>query len=669
MHFSLALPPFFVSISLRFLAAPLHIVPSSFFYTLLFHLHFVVLPYHKANKQTVQIVCAHFKKKKKKTALISLLSRISLFYTLYFFKLIITKKIEKKRFFLLFFSMTKFDKLIESYTITLSSNGLLALSSLWLLFYSILQLFKLWSQGSKLSNRKRVFLSVNALLLLRCVSFTLSLWPSLSSSWFYPVYRLCYLAPLSLLFRASSWLLLNWFELFQKEKLRKKLPRLVRRLSSGELTPVQRRRKGYVQQKSLKITHEKFNSAMSIVVCVLWLMDCVNWLWRGEQDWGYSMPSFAEAVLALCCMASLCVMCEYAFRRLASIALAAHASASDDASKSSKLKRHSVLTVSLSLSALLHMATVLLLYAVQPEAAAWWHAALRTLELLHCALLISMLRSPSLSLKAPFPDEPKNITQDWLTSVLRENGHIRSSTTVVAFWSENLKGGCHFKVSRVNLRYSVEKADDPCKTVVVKLLYWDKPLLERLWLHAKYRLNWDDREVMYLQSYRIEARFYKRQVNEEQRGLKVPDVYYNLEDCFNNRFSMVCQDLSALDDGQPNGYSRAYCELALSRLAEFHAGHWGIERPDPRTEPDAPEHGWHQAGYWTGDKREANKQKVRSCWKDCLINFPQLRWRQSCAQLGTQLLDMLDYVAEQFRLAETKPYRTLCHGDFKISSM
>src|SRR3989338_2073201 len=64
------------------------------------------------------------------------------------------------------------------------------------------------------------------------------------------VSRILYLFPLSQVFRSSAWLLLNWFELYQKEKLRKKLPR---GKMSGELyiSPKERRAKAHQRQKEL----------------------------------------------------------------------------------------------------------------------------------------------------------------------------------------------------------------------------------------------------------------------------------------------------------------------------------------------------------------------------------------------------------------------------------
>lgn len=587
------------------------------------------------------------------------------------------------------------DPLMFPYDLQISLHSFLGFGSALLLGYSVSQICKLWLAGSKISNRKRVFLSIMMLLFVRFVWFCLSgfEWFKLSSRAsvvgeggilvyiFYLsslVMRFLYLYPLALVFRASCWLLLNWFELYHKEKLRKKLPRLIRRTSSGEIntSPKERRSKAHQRQKDLNRLSKRLvtiiNAVAVIAGMIWWLGACFHDLldqsslfseWLAYSSSG-TLPPVVETLVALCCFGCLLYICHTSFLRLANLLLAR-------ASHSYKLKRHNLLTLGLSLSALIYFFVIVLFFIIGPSADSEpsqfgrYHLYMRVWELLHCALVLRLLGSPSLSLKAPFPAETKAITQDWLTSVLHENGHLRRGVSVAAFWSENLKGGCHFKVSRVNLRYSKEKSGAP-KTVVVKVLYWDKPILERLLLLFKYLLKFeDDREVMYLKSYQMEHRFYKRQVHDAEHGLKIPQIYYNLEDVFNNRFGMVCQDLSALEDGQPHGFNVSDCEIFLQHLAQFHAAHWGAEEGDDQEQF----RGWNEAGYWTGDKREATKNKVAEGWVDCWSNFPDLNLKTEYPHLGQMLLDRLDFVRAEFLKSRAREYRTLCHGDFKISNL
>lgn len=664
------------------------------------------------------------------------------------------------------------DPLLASFDLQISSHSFLGVCSLLLLIYSLMQIGRLWLAGSKISNRKRVFIQIMLLLFVRFLWFFLanlgfttvfprpfldavatifsstpldhnhldspssSIFPSLpwTSGWLMPLFsalfmRFLYLYPLTLIFQASCWLLLNWFELFQKEKLRKKLPRLIRSKALADPNAPRQhssrkleRSAAHQRQKDLNRLCVNFVVLINSAACLAGLLWCLaslplfdtqgvasHWLTAASL---LRVPSLIEASLALVCSLCLLYLCDASFRRLADLLLAS-------STHSSKLKRHNLLTIGLSISAMLYFASIVILFissilvsvllpsssssssslfssssssgsSSSPSApsssassssystthsslpfdapldqAARYHLLMRLFELLHCALVLRLLGSPSLSLKAPFPSETKAITQEWLTSVLQENGHLSRGLSVMAFWSENLKGGCHYKVSRVNLRYSKARTAAP-KTVVVKILYWNKPILERIFLHIKWLWEMEqDREVMYLKSYQMEHRFYKRQVYTAECGLKVPQVYYNLEDVFNTRFGMVCQDLSALEDGQPNGFNLADCETFMQHLAQFHAAHWGS---DDQSNPDGF-YGWPEAGYWTGDKREATKTKVADAWVDCCSNFPELQLRAGYPMLGQMLLERLAFVREEFDKAETPEYRTLCHGDFKISNL
>ncbi len=52
------------------------------------------------------------------------------------------------------------------------------------------------------------------------------------------------------------------------------------------------------------------------------------------------------------------------------------------------------------------------------------------------------------------------------------------------FDGETLRGGCHFKVSKVSLQYNHSNENAP-KTLVVKFLFWEKPYYEKVVLYLK----------------------------------------------------------------------------------------------------------------------------------------------------------------------------------------
>jgi thiamine kinase-like enzyme len=469
------------------------------------------------------------------------------------------------------------------------------------------------------------------------------------------------------------------FQLYQKEKLRKKMqPRLQ---SAEETTPKQRRKKSERRETQLNTLRSVLSVLVQAVtfshVYTRWYND--NTLQAtdsigsggtvvGSNATDSSSPSDAvawvvnlppEVLISTVCCVCLLVLSFVAFRWLANLNSAKN-------SDSFKLKQHTVLTLLLSASLFCYYLLILICYIqnfyADPEASGLIHVhtLLRIYEVFHSVLILIILASPSLSLKAQFPSNSREITQDWLTSVLRDNGTIKSTTTVVAFSTETLRGGCHFKVSRVSMRYSVEKADDPHKTIVVKLLSWDKPIWERVVLFFQLQLGSLEREALYLRSYQIESLFYKHQT-EDLQGLLIPEIYYNLQDCFNHRFGMVLQDLSTLEDGQPLGFSRLDAELCLSHLARFHASNWH-QRSLSFT-------GWDIAGYWTGDKREGSKRKAGSSWDAAVANFPSLKLNERFPRMGALLAARLDWLEKQFDQLMAPEYTTLCHGDYKITNL
>ena len=169
-----------------------------------------------------------------------------------------------------------------------------------------------------------------------------------------------------------------------------------------------------------------------------------------------------------------------------------------------------------------------------------------------------------------------------------------------------------------------------------------------------------DKEAMYLTSYRIESHFYKGQF-DFLRGFHTAETYYNLEDVFNNRFGMVLQDLSKNVDGQPHGFTFEDSKRILKSLAEFHA--YNFHKKQQMII------GWKFAGYWTGNKREATKHTVDDSWEKVLNNFPEMnQLKEKYPDLGVKLKEKLTYLEQEFYDLSSK-YKTLCHGDFKISNL
>jgi len=175
---------------------------------------------------------------------------------------------------------------------------------------------------------------------------------------------------------------------------------------------------------------------------------------------------------------------------------------------------------------------------------------------------------------------------------------------------------------------------------------------------------------MNLKSYHAEGAFYKSDLVEKLRGIKAPQVFFNTDDVFNNRFGMIQQDLSMFEDGQPYGFGLKDAELSLKCLAAFHASNWG------RPKPDRNFVGWDVAAYWTEDT-ECKKEKVGEKWPFAVANFPDLLMQDLYGDLGGRILAKLSWLRHQLRNSMAVPYpdsdtqsgRTMCHGDYKISNM
>ena len=252
------------------------------------------------------------------------------------------------------------------------------------------------------------------------------------------------------------------------------------------------------------------------------------------------------------------------------------------------------------------------------------------------------------------------------------------------------------------------------KTYVVKILSWKTSVWERMvismrMIGGKYLAN---RETLYLESYQNETRFYT-QIAPLVQGIKIPKVYYNFEDCFNNKFGFVLQDaqfscdplppLSPLPinnnnnnykkkngergleehnnnnnnhhhqeghiqtnhqsiDGQPNGFTESQTINLMIQLARFHSPFW--DQPKYLNKYKTMENG----GYWTGEKLMIEKRNIAADWMTAVDNYsPHLSISPSARQhLGRRLSDNLDLIQSQCSLMSPL---TFLHGDYKISNL
>eukprot|EP00008_Paramoeba_atlantica_P015662 CAMPEP_0201479234 /NCGR_PEP_ID=MMETSP0151_2-20130828/3939_1 /ASSEMBLY_ACC=CAM_ASM_000257 /TAXON_ID=200890 /ORGANISM="Paramoeba atlantica, Strain 621/1 / CCAP 1560/9" /LENGTH=680 /DNA_ID=CAMNT_0047860613 /DNA_START=455 /DNA_END=2494 /DNA_ORIENTATION=- len=530
-----------------------------------------------------------------------------------------------------------------------------------------------------------------------------------------------YYWPFILIHHAVSQLVLNWFQLYQKEKLRRKLeivnlpptPSILKQQLKKKIKKKKLRSESKSSQSSSapesdlvpipsprpppfdplaalkksrhrEKTLDKINTASVVLVYgTLFgaILSHLNFLastdyLRSLAPSGFpSIPMLVvptEVVISTVEIFTLFWLAYTTFRILANLKKA-------KSSNILKLVRHSKTTVNLLVACVFYYLAVIFLcglrlYAMGSSSvesqspcdhlgslAIFQHFLLRSMELLFIFSSIRSLKSGSLSLRPQFPRNHKFITKKWLQDVLRENGTIPMHAKLAGFKVKKLQGGCHYKCSRVKLFYNDRVPGAP-DTVVVKLLYHDQPIFERLRLYTHLLFgNYSIKEVQYLASYRIESHFYKHQYYN-LRGLKIPEVYFNIEDCFNHKFGMVVQDLSKLEDGQPFGFNMLDTVLCVKQLAKWHATNWG------NTPSKKEVLTWNLGGYWTADKRLHAKMEVREGWQDTSVNFPSLKLTKHYPDLGNKLFQILEWLPEKIHDIKKK-YKTLIHGDFKISNL
>lgn len=125
---------------------------------------------------------------------------------------------------------------------------------------------------------------------------------------------------------------------------------------------------------------------------------------------------------------------------------------------------------------------------------------------------------------------------------------------------------------------------------------------------------------------------------------------------------MPQEDIQFTCDGQPEGFGLENTKLCLTRLAKFHTCFWNKSQYKKGTKM------WDIAGYWTGNKREANKADVKAAWEKTLINFGNTLnlQKNNLRNLGKRLEFRLNFISREF---EAMAPRTLLHGDYKVSNV
>ena len=294
------------------------------------------------------------------------------------------------------------------------------------------------------------------------------------------------------------------------------------------------------------------------------------------------------------------------------------------------------------------------------------HITWISLEILFAFFQLKTLKHLSFASVLPLPVKTEQLTPEWITTLLRENGIIEYRNKVKKFCGEKLRGGCHSKVHKIELEYSDKNQRGP-RAVVVKVLSHEKGLLEKLALYFRYSLPLaclKNRNTDYLTSYSTEARFYK-ELARKVRGIRIPKVYYNYEDTFHSQFGLVMQDVvnseadKVIISGQPDGFTYEESSFIMQKLAKFHASFWNYKNFSRFKL-------WEVGGFYTGDKRINDRLRVVEAWQATLSSFaPHIELRSDVSNLGDRLLRNMDAILSVYKAGP----KTLVHGDFKLSNL
>ena len=240
--------------------------------------------------------------------------------------------------------------------------------------------------------------------------------------------------------------------------------------------------------------------------------------------------------------------------------------------------------------------------------------------------------------KVRLPAGPREVTPDWLTAALRENGVI-SDSAVTGFDVEIIGEGVGVlgQLGRFTLKYDSQEADAP-GSLVGK---FPAAMEENRGLANLFRF------------YEREVRFYERIAEEVE--LRTPKRYYSHFDEDTNDFVLLIEDMAPARCGnQVEGCARKEAATTILNMAPFHATWWD--------KVDTPHLGWIPYG------NDPIQHFAESAYNDGWENFKR--------NFGDRLSPRAMAIAERFRTkiiatedAFTTPPMTIAHGDLRYDNL
>jgi len=240
--------------------------------------------------------------------------------------------------------------------------------------------------------------------------------------------------------------------------------------------------------------------------------------------------------------------------------------------------------------------------------------------------------------KLTIPSGLGELSADWLTHALRSTGTL-TSAEIISFDSEVIAEGVGLlgQLACVKPQYDRPEAAAPGSLI------------------AKFPTEAEEnRDVAnHFRFYEREIRFYEEIADEIE--LRTPRCYYSAMDVEADRYVLLLEDLAPARVGdQVAGCSRQEAELAISKLAKFHATWWDSQRLEDLD--------W--MPYANDPVNRHVEETYQDAWEPFVERFGD-RVPRPVLEIGERLGTRLNAILDE----ETVPPRTIGHGDYRLDNL
>ena len=238
------------------------------------------------------------------------------------------------------------------------------------------------------------------------------------------------------------------------------------------------------------------------------------------------------------------------------------------------------------------------------------------------------------------PAGPEELTAEWLTQALRQTGALKSAAVKSFDMKPDIAAGTGFmgQLAQVTPHYHTPEEGAP-SSLIAK---FPAPSPENRAVAEAFRF------------YEIETRFYQQLADEVE--LTTPQCHYADFDEQTGDFVLLLQDLAPARAGdQVAGCSPEEAELALRRLAKFHATWW--ESPRFQELPWLPP---------TDEtvRAQTAQESYQQAWVPFKENFSSMvpaPIMEIGEKFRTRVAALMGHLAQ--------PPQTLVHGDYRLDNL